>query len=208
MARQSMREEIVVAALDQFHARGYHGTGVKDITDAAGVPKGSFYNHFDSKETLATVALQRYGEERRLAGLADTSVEPLARLRAHFEFLREETEQRHGYARGCLFGNFGAEIADHSDAIRDGVRQSFQRWAEAIAATLAQARDAGAVQADLDPGKTARFLLNAWQGTLISARADRGPDAFDAFFDLTFGTLLARPEEQPRPTRQGKARRG
>jgi TetR/AcrR family transcriptional regulator, transcriptional repressor for nem operon len=189
MARQSMREEIVEAALDRFHARGYHGTGVKDITDAAGVPKGSFYNHFDSKETLATIALQRYGEGRRLADLADPSVEPLTRLRAHFEFLRDETEQ-HGYARGCLFGNFGAEVADHSDTIRGSVRQSFQLWARAIATTLAEARDAGAVRADLDPAKTAHFLLGAWEGALISARVDRSPDAFDSFFDITFGTLL------------------
>jgi TetR/AcrR family transcriptional repressor of nem operon len=125
------------------------------------VPKGSFYNHFDSNETLATVALQRYGEGRRLADLADRSVPPLVRLRAHFEFLRQETE-RHGLARGCLLGNFGAEVADHSDAIRGGVRYAFQQWAEAIAATLTEARDAGEVAADLDPHATARFVLNAW----------------------------------------------
>jgi TetR/AcrR family transcriptional repressor of nem operon len=208
MARQSMREEIVAAALDQFHARGFNGTGVKDITDAAGVPKGSFYNHFDSKETLATITLQRYGEGRRLADLADTSVEPLTRLRSHFEFLREETEQ-YGFARGCLFGNFGAEVADHSDAIRGGVRHSFHLWAQAIAATLAQARDAGAVRPDLDPDRTAQFLLGAWEGALIKARVDRGPDAFDSFFDLTFGTLLVGPDDQPRrPTRRRRAGHG
>ena len=57
MARQSMREEIVEAGLEQFHTHGYSAAGVKDITDAAGVPKGSFYNHFDSKEALAVVAI-------------------------------------------------------------------------------------------------------------------------------------------------------
>jgi len=191
MARQSMREQIVEAALDQFHARGFNGTGVKDITDAAGVPKGSFYNHFASKEALATIALQRYGEGRRLADLADTSVEPLARLRAHFAFLRNETEQ-HRYARGCLFGNFGTEIADHSDAISGTVRQAFQQWAQAIAATLAEARDAGTVRADLDPEKTAHYLLNAWEGALISARVNRNGEAFDTFLDITFQALLAR----------------
>jgi TetR/AcrR family transcriptional repressor of nem operon len=191
MARQSMRDEIVQAALDQFHTHGFNGTGVKDITDAAGVPKGSFYNHFDSKETLAAVALQRYGEGRPLAGLADTSVPPLTRLRIHFEFLRGEIEH-HGYARGCLFGNFGAEIADHSDTLRGTVRQAFQHWAQAIAATLTEARESGAVRADLDPHKTARYLLNAWEGALISARVDRSAHSFDAFFDITFATLLTR----------------
>jgi TetR/AcrR family transcriptional repressor of nem operon len=192
MARAGKRDEIVEAALDQFHAHGFNATGVKDITDAARAPKGSFYNHFESKESLADVALVRYGESRRLAELADQTVEPLARLRAHFEFLRSETERRYDYKRGCMFGNFGAEITDHSDGLRDTVRQSFQAWAEAIAGPLAEARDAGAVRADLDPAKTARFLLSAWEGTLISARVDRGAEAFDAFFDTVFETILAK----------------
>ena len=192
MARPSKREEIVEAALDQFHARGFNATGVKDITEAAHVPKGSFYNHFESKEALADVALARYGESRRLAELADQSVEPLARLRAHFEFLRSETERLYDYKRGCMFGNFGAEIADHSDPLRDTVRESFHAWAEAIAAPLAEAEAAGTVRAGLDPETTARFLLSAWEGTLISARADRGAAAFDAFFETVFGTILAK----------------
>ena len=192
MARPSKREEIVEAALDQFHTHGFNATGVKDITDAARVPKGSFYNHFESKEALADVALVRYGESRRLAELADRSVEPLARLRAHFEFLRSETERQYDYKRGCMFGNFGAEIADHSDGLRGTVRESFHAWARAIASPLAEARDAGAVRADLDPDKTARFLLSAWEGTLISARADRGAEPFDAFFDTVFETILAK----------------
>ena len=192
MARQSKREEIVEAALDQFHAHGFNATGVKDITDAAGAPKGSFYNHFESKQALAEVALARYGESRRLAELADATVEPLARLRAHFEFLRSETEQQYGFTRGCMFGNFGAEITDHSDSLRDTVRHSLHTWAQAIAATLAEARAVGAVRADLDPDQTARFLLSAWEGTLISARVSREPEAFVTFFDIVFETVLAK----------------
>jgi TetR/AcrR family transcriptional repressor of nem operon len=190
MGRQSMRDEIVEAALEQFHIRGYNGAGVKDVTDAAGVPKGSFYNHFPSKEALAIVALEHYGQGRRLHQLADRGIEPLQRLRSHFEFLRDETV-RYGYTRGCLFGNFGAEIADHNDAIRTAIRDSLQYWAASIAATLADAQHAGTVRADLDPETTAQFLLSAWEGTLIKARADRSATAFDSFFEVVFGTLLA-----------------
>jgi len=190
VARKSMREAIVEAALEKFHTHGFNGTGVKDITDAAGVPKGSFYNHFDSKESLAAVALQRYGESRRLADITDTSVPPIDRLRTHFEFLRNEAESRE-YARGCMFGNFGAEVADHSDTMRATVEHALQQWTQAIAATLAEARKAGAIAADLDPVKTAQFIVGAWEGALISGRVARSGDAFDAFFDITFAVLLA-----------------
>ena len=95
MARQSMRDEIVAAALEQFHIRGYHGAGVKDITDAAGVPKGSFYNHFDSKEALAVVALQQYGEGRQIHQLAD-------------RFYPAESRRVGGQQEGCGDRHVGA----------------------------------------------------------------------------------------------------
>ncbi|MFF1836995.1 TetR family transcriptional regulator C-terminal domain-containing protein [Streptomyces sp. NPDC058231] len=198
MARHSMREEIVDAAVAQFHSKGYNAAGVKDITDAAGTPKGSFYNHFDSKESLALVALNRYGAARRMQDLAASDVAPLLRLRTHFEFLRDETVNA-GYTRGCLIGNFGAEVADHSETIRAGVRESLGHWASMIAGTLAEAKEAGALRADLDTEKTARFLLNAWEGTLIAARSSRSPGTFDDFFDTAFGTLLTPPPTQSQP---------
>ncbi|MGN9918765.1 TetR family transcriptional regulator C-terminal domain-containing protein [Micromonospora palomenae] len=189
LARKSTREEIVTAALDRFHARGYNAAGVNDITQAAGVPKGSFYNHFDSKEALAIVALERYGAGLRLEDLADTSVPPVQRIRAHFEFLRDEVVG-HEYHRGCLYGNFGTEIVDHRDAIRDAVRDSLDEWASLIATTLVEAQRAGTIRADVDAEVTAGFLVNAWEGTLIRARTDRSPAAFDAFFSA-FDTLLS-----------------
>ncbi|MFI7448846.1 TetR family transcriptional regulator C-terminal domain-containing protein [Nonomuraea sp. NPDC049714] len=188
MARRSMRNEIVTAALEQFHAHGYNAAGVKTITDAAGVPKGSFYNHFDSKETLAVEVLRVYGEGR-LDELLNGAGEPLDRLRAHFGALRDEVVRRE-FTRGCLLGNFGAEIADHSEVIRETVAEGFRQWVEAISTVLAQAQRGGAVRAGLDPELTARFLLNAWEGTLLRARADHSAEALDAFFAIAFGPLL------------------
>jgi len=172
------------AEFDQIQLTG------QDITDSAGVPKGSFYNHIDSKEALAVVALQRYAERRRLEDLADPSAAPLARLRGHFELLRAET-QKHGFTRGCLLGNLGAEVADHSDVLRAAIGQNLARWAELISQALAEAQHAGSLRPQLDPQATPRFVLSAWEGTLISARADRSGAVIDSFFDLVFGTLLA-----------------
>ncbi|MFD4232421.1 TetR/AcrR family transcriptional regulator [Streptomyces sp. NBC_01724] len=190
MSRRSVREEIVNAAVEQFHARGFNAAGVKDITDSAGVPKGSFYNHFVSKEALAVVALERYGESRRLSELTDASVDPLLRLRQHFEFLRDENTGR-DFSRGCLIGGFGTEMADHSDVIREAVRVSLERWAQALAAAIAQAQESGQVAATTDAKTLARFILNAWEGTLISARSEHSEASYEVFFDTVFGTLLA-----------------
>jgi TetR/AcrR family transcriptional repressor of nem operon len=184
-----MREEIIDAAVEQFHTYGFNAAGVKDITDAAGVPKGSFYNHFASKEDLAVVALERYGTTRRLAALRDESVDPLVRLRAHFEFLRDE-QLDFGFSRGCLVGDFATEIADHSLTIREAVNRSFEHWRAALATAVAQSQDAGQVGTAVAPETLAEFILNAWEGTLLSARTSRSSKAFEAFFDTVFGMLL------------------
>lgn len=182
-----MKEEILGAGVDLFLEKGFNAAGVKDITDRAGVPKGSFYNHFESKEALATVALERYGETRRLGDLASSVSSPLERIRRHFEFLRDEVPD---FARGCMFGNFGAEIVDHSETLRLQVKGSFDQWSAALADAIAEGQQAGEIRAALDPQKTAHYLTNAWEGTLLQMRADKNADAFDIFFSVTFDALL------------------
>jgi TetR/AcrR family transcriptional repressor of nem operon len=189
MARASVREQIVDAAFEQFHQHGYNGCGVKLITDSAGVPKGSFYNHFESKEALVLVVMERYGATRRVPDLADQAVPPLTRLRKHFEFLASDIE-KYGYRRGCVFGNFSNEAADHSPAIRDGLVTSFERWSEAVANTLREAQEDGSVTSKQDPAVLGRFLVNAWEGAIVGERAAKDGSSFAAFFTVVFDAIL------------------
>jgi TetR/AcrR family transcriptional repressor of nem operon len=192
MGRPSKREEIAQAAFRQFHARGFNATGISDITQAAGVPKGSFYNHFSSKEESALEALSRYAATLRFDLLDEPGVSPLERLRAHFEFLSRDTVEN-GFVRGCLVGNFGAEIADHNDEIRAALNTAFDRWAGRIQQVLTEAQEAGELSGDVDAEATALFLLSAWEGTLIAARAGKSAAPVDAFFRTVFDVILGRP---------------
>ncbi|MFJ1758811.1 TetR family transcriptional regulator C-terminal domain-containing protein [Amycolatopsis sp. NPDC088138] len=189
MARASVREQIVDAAYEQFHRLGYNACGVKLITDSAGVPKGSFYNHFESKEALALVVMERYGATRRVPALADSAVAPLTRLRDHFEFLASDIE-KYGYERGCVFGNFSNEAADHSPAIRDGLVTSFGSWSAAVAGAIREAQADGSVTSQQDPEVLARFLVNAWEGAIVGERAAKDGSSFAAFFTLAFDVVL------------------
>ncbi|MGW7385565.1 TetR family transcriptional regulator C-terminal domain-containing protein [Streptomyces sp. NPDC054794] len=189
MARASLREDIVNAAVEQFHMFGFTAAGVKDITEAAGAPKGSFYNHFESKEALAVIAVERYGATRGLEALGDTSVPPLVRLRRHFETLRDEN-LGYGFGRGCLIGDLATEIADHSEVLRKAVQGSLRLWCEALSGAIAEAQQAGEVTKALEADTIARFVLSAWEGALISARSDKSAKAFEAFFTAVFDVVL------------------
>src|SRR6202161_2131370 len=132
MPRQNTREQIVKAGLKCLLERGYNGVGVQDITATAGVPKGSFYNHFDSKEALGAEIVERYGADTtRRQVLLDKSLPALARLRGHFERLNEVFVKAK-FERGCLLGNFSAELSNQSAVIRRELAALYQRWSRDI----------------------------------------------------------------------------
>jgi len=57
------REDLLTIGTEMLTSQGYHGTGIKQVLDAVGVPKGSFYNFFPSKEAFVAAAIYRYGEQ-------------------------------------------------------------------------------------------------------------------------------------------------
>jgi TetR/AcrR family transcriptional repressor of nem operon len=111
-------------------------------------------------------------------------------LRAHFEAIIERTVAR-GVELGCLLGNFSTELVGHSQAISEYVAASFDRWSAAVAATLEDAQDAGALDATLDAATLGTYIVDAYEGAVARAKVggDRAP--LDAFLATTFDALLA-----------------
>ena len=86
MPRPSVRDKLIAAAVDAFHTRGCKACTIEDNADRSKVFKGSFYNHFKSKEALAVEVVQLY--DKMLAdSLFNDSESPMQRLRQHFDFL-------------------------------------------------------------------------------------------------------------------------
>jgi TetR/AcrR family transcriptional repressor of nem operon len=189
MARPSVRPRLVEAALDQFHARGFHNCSVDDITKAAGVPKGSFYNHFASKDALAVEALQQYQQRSVWRTTDDADLPPLTRLRHRYEAMRRVLVER-GFTRGCLIGNMGTELADLNPEIRAEVQASLDYRSKATTQLLRDAQDAGDLPAHLDPDVLGPFVVNAWEGVVTRTKVCKSTRPMDEFFvvlDQMFG---------------------
>lgn len=191
MARTNVRDKLIAVALELFHTRGYNGCGVLDITDAAGVPKGSFYNHFKSKELLALAVLDRYRSLLGLEALENRSKPPVPRLRSLFEGYMK-FQVKWGFSRGCLLGNFGAEISSQSPAIRKALKRTFEHWCDAVGQVVQEARERGDIDKGRDPPQTARFLYNAWQGAVINSKVTRSQAPFENFFAVIFDSVIKR----------------
>ncbi|MEV7239243.1 TetR family transcriptional regulator C-terminal domain-containing protein [Streptomyces sp. NPDC051020] len=191
MPRPSMREQLIEAASSRFHEHGFNGSGIKDITEAAGTPKGSFYNHFDSKESMAVEVMNRYAHGRQIRMLAASATPAVERIRRHFEYMSKDLEQ-YEYTRGCLFGNFGAELSTQSPVIREEVARRLASWESLLAAALDEAQESGALASGVDSALLARFLVNAWEGAALRAKVTRSGAPLDDFFTV-FDSLITVP---------------
>ncbi len=190
MARHNVREQILEAGLKCLLERGFNGVGVQEITSSAGVPKGSFYNHFESKEALGAEVIERYGAgSRRREILGDKSVAPLLRLRRHFEALKGIFVGSK-FQRGCLLGNFSAELSNQSETIRDGLLGLYSRWTKDIETVIREAQDEGTISTKAAAEDLAAFLLDAYEGALLRARVERSSAPFDRFMQVAFTQIL------------------
>jgi TetR/AcrR family transcriptional repressor of nem operon len=192
MPRTSLREQIIDAAMETLHKKGFNNSSVQDIADAAHAPKGSFYNHFESKEQIAVAALDRYWErvQAALSVLDDKTIPPRERISRYFRRL-DSVAAKDGFRRGCMIGNMSAEVADQSALARKRLAGLLSSWTDAIESCVKEAQADGSIRQDLGAREIAAFLLNAWEGALLRAKVDRSPDAL-SIFERVVSIMLAK----------------
>ena len=191
MARPGKRTELVEAGLALVHRRGFSATSVADIAEAAGAPKGSFYNHFESKDDFGSAILDQYFADVRLAiteTLQAGRKPALKRVRDYFVRLRNYVGEEN-YARGCLIGNISGEVSAVSEATRKQLARLIRDWSSSLAACLAEGQRDGSVREDLAADDLGSLLLDAWQGALLRAKVERSPDALNNFLDVLLPRL-------------------
>lgn len=187
-----VRDNLIRAGVKMLHKGGYAATGIKDIVDAADVPKGSFYNYFENKESFGQEAIDFYFA-RSLPGLrdllCDDAVPPLQRLQNYFES-RHQGLKAAGYVRGCMLGNFSLEVADQSPAMRERLATHFQTWSGLFETCIAQAQERGDIGNPLPAATLAQFLLNSWEGALLRMKVEKNDAPLRQFREVAFGSIL------------------
>jgi TetR/AcrR family transcriptional repressor of nem operon len=165
------KRRIADAALEQFHLKGYNGTSVQDLMSAVGAPKGTFYNHFASKEALALDALRRYGDGFGLEALADAGTgTPRERIDRHLSGL-VASGLTSAAERGCLVANLAGEVPAHSPVVASAVGEFIERWVSTLSGAIDDAKAAGELSTDIPSADLAEFIANAWEGGAVKAKA-------------------------------------
>jgi len=192
MSRKSNRQEILTKGLRFVHERGFASASVRDIVEAAGVPQGSFTNHFASKEAFGLEILNLYfanASEVTRQTLRNEALPPLERLAAWIDSSKTGVSVS-GQCNGCLLGNLAAEVADHSEALRTRLLEIFAEVQAAVTECLAAATHTGDLPQTLDCNRLAAFIVASLQGANLLAKVQGSMEPVERFKQILFAKVL------------------
>jgi TetR/AcrR family transcriptional repressor of nem operon len=192
-ARADTRNAILEAGIKIVLQKGYHECGLTEILREAGVPKGSFYYYFASKEEFGLQLIDHWLENfaEAEASLRDESLSPLMRVRHFFEArcrLFKRLRRQHGTVVGTLY----LEMATHNETFRLRVEKLLAAWQQRVTDCLVQARQLGEIAAEEDPAALAEFCLISWEGAVQRARTVQSTTPLDLFFRVIFESVLTK----------------
>ena len=190
--KESAREKIIAVGVEIVAVSGFNATGIDAILKAAGVPKGSFYHHFGTKENFGIEVINLFAENytKKLHGyLDDETLPPLQRIRRYLEESIEHTVQDN-FSKGCLIGNLGQELAAQSERFRCRLEEVVHDWLGLFAKCLHEAQTVGELNPGLDPQSLAGFLLSGGEGAILRAKVMRSPEPLKQFVNVLFTRVL------------------
>jgi TetR/AcrR family transcriptional repressor of nem operon len=187
------RAKILTAAQSLIESRGYSALGVAEICKTAGVPKGSFYYFFESKEALALAVIdQHWGAQRAdWERIMSSDAQPLQRMRQLFE----ETEagqragqQSCGTVSGCLFGNLSLELSNQTEPIRERLQEIFDKQVEMVGEVIAEAQQQGDASV-ADTREAARSVVAQLEGQVLFAKLYNNPQRLETLWSNCLSLL-------------------
>ncbi|MDH4571540.1 TetR family transcriptional regulator [Salinicola acroporae] len=190
-ANPDTRDALIRCGVEVLTEQGFVSTGIDGVLKRVGVPKGSFYHYFDSKEAFGHAVLSRYADyfARKLdRRLLSSELPPLERLR-RFTQDAQEGMARYHYRRGCLVGNLGQEVTLLPAGFDARLEAILQDWQRRVADCLRLAQTQGALAADTDCDTLAAFFWIGWEGAVQRARLQCGPTPLALFSQEFFARL-------------------
>jgi len=191
--KMSNREKILAEGMRLVLERGFFGASVRDIVEAAGVPQGSFTNHFPSKEAFGLEILDIYFSETRAVldrTLRHPGLAPLDALRAFLDANKARLCAE-GMEHGCLSGNVGAEASARSETLRLRLLAIFDEIIGALRACLERAVHAGALPPGTDCAALAGFILLALQGAMLLSKVQHSLRPLEQLDYVLFSLTLS-----------------
>ncbi|KGT87757.1 TetR/AcrR family transcriptional regulator [Enterobacter cancerogenus] len=195
MARNDTRKRLLNAGIRVFMREGYEGGGITTILSEAGMPKGSFYNLFPSKEEFACATLDAYIEtfqQLRNDTLLESTLTPRLRLlnwlNGHREYIEREPD-----TAGCLAGIIGQTISGNSETIRQKVSAFFSFWESDLINIFNDAQLTQTLSPVMSPESAAKLVINSYEGVMIRIRVEGNTYPYDFLTQVLPDMIFCKP---------------
>jgi TetR/AcrR family transcriptional repressor of nem operon len=192
MIMRNTKQILIECGAQAMLEKGYHGVGLNEILSAAGVPKGSFYYYFKSKEDLGVAIIAYYASQTAEAMeliLGDQSTAPYTRLRTFFQAACNKYE-KDACRHGCLLCKLGTELACAGDAMREALQKGIRRRVHLLAKCIEAAQQAGEISSGCSAATLASFIYNAWSGAVVSMQIEQDAEHLHSCIDFIFTRII------------------
>lgn len=187
------KQEIIKKSIHVMFKNGYNGTSVKDLADAAGIPKGSLYNYFENKEDYAKEALYFYYKtmnKKQIDILNNKNLNPLDRVKDFYAAKIKKFEDESNCELGCFVGNLTQEMGGISELLSEATNEIHSDIADKIRSCLVEAIEKGDLVQFKDIDTLAEFIVSSWQGALLRIKVTKSRKILDDFYKILIEVLL------------------
>lgn len=185
------RELLIRSGLEYFTEYGYSSSGIDQIMKKVGVPKGSFYYYFSSKEAFGLVVIETYAnyfKHKLNKWLLDETELPLKRLKNFAEDAKLGMA-KHQFQRGCLVGNLEQEVNSLPDSFPQLLQDIFLSWQESVSACLETAKQHNELSSKANSHELAEFFWIGWEGAVSRAKLFKSANPLDNYLAYYIASL-------------------
>jgi TetR/AcrR family transcriptional repressor of nem operon len=192
IVKNDVKQALLEAGISIMLEKGYSNSGISEVLASVGVPKGSFYYYFESKEDFA-LAMISYASERNAEGMSkifdDTSIKAIDRLKKYFTDCRIDMVSKE-CRKGCLIGNLSQEMADQSERLREALTDILLAKHQMLADVIAEAQVDGDISNKRSAKELAELTHAAWMGSLLLAKTTKDSGLLETCECLIFEDIL------------------
>lgn len=180
------KEVIIEKAAELFHHLGYHHTGINQILTELKIPKGSFYNYFESKEALAVTVIDWHiAQTKEIFETSTKDNKNSLGLQKFFGVFFNKIEAMN-YLNGCPVGNLITELAD----LNEPVRLKLLQWVEYLETEVYNIILAEKQCLEADARSLASFVIASFEGVIMKSKVEQNSNALNHFNQYIIKNLL------------------
>jgi len=182
------RECLLEVGQELFINSSFNCVGLNDILKKSGIPKGSFYHYFESKEDFGVQVVELYARQNSAdLGdlLADEDLTPYQQLKTYFVHNMSHFDAIH-YCQGCLMANLSQELADVNEKLRCKISELSRQLVDQVTACLEKMGNDELNLGHLPPREASQLLMNSWQGAIMKMKLEKSREPLEVFMKFFF----------------------